>query len=437
MSAAARAAAVQALLQVEAGGYSNLVLKSRFTGFQASPQEKAFAAAVFYGTIERKNTLDHCLEKFLRKPIMKLDAPVRAILRAGLYQAQYMKSVPVHAAVNESVALCRRMGKASAAGLVNAVLRRAASVDVYSETFSDEIQRLCVWYSVSRPIAQLLCRELGDNAEQLLAASFTKPVLSVRVNTLKISPQKLCRQLAAHGITARQGCVPNSLILEDAGDITALQEFLSGLFHVQSEASQAACAALGVKPGDKVVDVCAAPGGKTATLAQDMENTGALFSRDAMENRVPLIGQTLTRLGISCVNTACSDARVYDEKLDGADAVLCDVPCTGLGVLAKKPDIRYKTLDGLEQLYSTQRDILETSARYVKKGGKLVYSTCTVNPRENEEIVQEFLARHPEFQPAQYRCPVPGACVRNGMTTLYPFFTQTDGFFIASLERLW
>lgn len=437
MSTAARMAAVQALLQVEAGGYSNLVLKNRFAVFQGTQQDKAFAAAVFYGTVERKCTLDYCLAKFLRKPVMKLDAPVRAILRAGLYQAQYMKSVPVHAAVNESVALCRRMGKASAAGLVNAVLRRAAAVDVYSEAFSDEIQRLCVWYSVSRPVAKLLHRELGQNAERILAASFDKPALSVRVNTLKTTPQKLCEQLAAHAVTAQPGCVPNSLVLKGAGDVTALPEFSSGLFHVQSEASQAACAALCVKPGEKVVDVCAAPGGKTATLAQEMEDAGVLFSRDAAQNRVPLIDQALARLGISCVHTACADARVYDEQLSGADAVLCDVPCTGLGVLAKKPDIRYKTLDDLEQLYTLQQDILETSARYVKKGGRLVYSTCTVNPKENEVIAQAFLARHSEFRPAAYQCPVPGAHTRNGMTTLYPFFTQTDGFFIASFERLW
>ena len=434
---AARAAAVQALLQVEAGGYSNLVLKNRFAGFQGTLQEKAFAAAVFYGTVERQNTLDYCLEKFLRKPVAKLDAPVRAILRAGLYQAQYMKSVPVHAAVNESVALCRRMGKASAAGLVNAVLRRAAAVDVSREVFSDEIQRLCVWYSVSRPVAQLLRRQLGQNAERLLAASFEKPALAVRVNTLKTTPHKLCEKFAAHGVSARPGRVPNSLVLEQAGDITALAEFSDGLFHVQSEASQAACAALAPRPGEKVLDVCAAPGGKSATLAQYMENRGVLFSRDAAQNRVPLIDEALARLGVSCAYTACADARVYDEQLAGADAVLCDVPCTGLGVLAKKPDIRYKTLDGLEQLYAVQRDILETSARYVKKGGRLVYSTCTVNPKENEEAVQNFLARHPQFRPAPYRCPIPGACGQGGMATLYPFFTQTDGFFIASLERLW
>ena len=183
--------------------------------------------------------------------------------------------------------------------------------------------------------------------------------------------------------------------------------------------------------------MCAAPGGKSATLAQYMENKGALFSRDAVQSRVPLIEETLARLGVSCANICCADARIYDAVLDGADAVLCDVPCTGLGVLAKKPDIRYKSLEGLEELYTVQRAILHTSARYVRPGGRLVYSTCTVNPQENEAAVQAFLAGHPGFCLRRAGCAVPGALEADGMAVLLPFFTQTDGFFIASLERLW
>ena len=433
----AREAAVQALVRTEEGGYSNLVLKSQLARFGGTAQERAFAAAVFYGTVERKNTLDYCLGKFLQKPLFRLDAPVRAILRAGLYQAKYMQSVPVHAAVSESVALCRRMRKASAAGLINAVLRRAAAVDVGKETFESETQRLCVQYSVSQPVAELLQRRLPTYAERLLAASFEKPALAVRVNTLRTTPQALSAQLAAHGVKARPGRVANSLLLEGAGDVAALPEFCSGLFHVQSEASQAACAALAPRPGEKVLDMCAAPGGKSATLAQYMENKGALFSRDAVQSRVPLIDEALARLGVSCAHTCCADARVYDAALAGADAVLCDVPCTGLGVLAKKPDIRYKSLEGLEELYTVQRAILETSARYVKPGGRLVYSTCTVNPQENEAAVQAFLAGHPGFCLRRAGCVVPGALEADGMAVLLPFFTQTDGFFIASLERLW
>lgn len=433
----AREAAVQALVRTEAGGYSNLVLKSQLARFAGTAQEKAFAAAVFYGAVERKNTLDYCLGKFLQKPLSRLDAPVRAILRAGLYQAKYMQSVPVHAAVSESVALCRRMKKASAAGLVNAVLRRAAAVDVGKEAFESETQRLCVQYSVSQPVAVLLQTQLPAYAERLLAASFEKPALAVRVNTLKTTPQALSDSLAAHGVAAKPGRVANSLLLEGAGDVAALPEFCEGLFHVQSEASQAACAALAPRPGEKVLDVCAAPGGKSATLAQYMENRGVLFSRDAAQNRVPLIDEALARLGVSCANTACADARVYDAALEQADAVLCDVPCTGLGVLAKKPDIRYKSLEGAEELYAVQRAILHTCAGYVKPGGRLVYSTCTVAPQENQAAVRAFLAGRPGFRLRPVGCAIPGALEEDGMATLLPFFTQTDGFFIASLERLW
>ena len=168
-----------------------------------------------------------------------------------------------------------------------------------------------------------------------------------------------------------------------------------------------------------------------------MENRGVLFSRDAAQNRVPLIDEALARLGVSCANTACADARVYDAALEQADAVLCDVPCTGLGVLAKKPDIRYKSLEGAEELYAVQRAILHTCAGYVKPGGRLVYSTCTVAPQENQAAVRAFLAGHPGFRLRPVGCAIPGALEEDGMATLLPFFTQTDGFFIASLERLW
>lgn len=427
---------MQALVRTEEGGYSNLVLKSQLARFGGTAQERAFAAAVFYGTVERKNTLDYCLGKFLQKPLSRLDAPVRAILRAGLYQAKYMQSVPVHAAVSESVALCRRMRKASAAGLVNAVLRRAAVVDVGKETFESETQRLCVQYSVSQPVAELLQRQLPAYAERLLAASFEKPALAVRVNTLRTTPQALSAQLAAHGVKARPGRVANSLVLEGAGDVAALPEFCSGLFHVQGEASQAACAALAPRPGEKVLDMCAAPGGKSATLAQYMENKGTLVSCDAAQNRLTLVGGALERLGVACGRVLHNDAAVYNEAFAGADAVLCDVPCSGLGVLAKKPDIRQKTLDGLDGLVRLQRAILETAARYVRPGGRLVYSTCTLNPDENAGIVRPFLKEHPEFRTRSVECVLPGTTKDDDFLTFYPFRTGTDGFFIASLERL-
>lgn len=431
-----RRAAAAALMKQERSGYANLVLRHALEGFDGPARERAFFSAIFYGTVERMVTLDWLLQKFLNKPLAKLDAPVRAILRSGLYQARYLQSVPVHAAVNEAVALTRRMGKASAAGMVNAVLRRAASVDLSAERFSDEITRLSVTYSVSPQLARLLSEKCPAQCEEILRASFVQPALCVRVNTLQTSLSALEAAFAAEGVAARRGSVPDSLYLAYQGDIAAHPLFLRGAFHVQGEASQLACAALCPKPGDTVLDLCAAPGGKSATLAQYLQNTGRLIACDAAQNRLPLVEKLWRRLGVRCGETRQSDASVFSAGLPAADAVLCDVPCSGLGVLAKKPDIRLKTLEGLPELICLQREILETASRYVKPGGRLVYSTCTLNPDENEGVVHAFLAAHPEFCTRAVETVLPKEAKNDDFLTLYPQNTGTDGFFIALLEKL-
>ena len=424
-------------MKQEQNGYANLVLAAALERFAGSPRDRAFFAALFYGTVERMGTIDWILTRFCSRPLGKLDAAVRAILRAGVYQARWMDGVPVRAAVSESVALCRGMGKTSAAGMVNAVLRRAAEYDLSQETFPDEAARLCVQYSVSRPVAELLLEKLPRQCEALLAASFQKPRVCVRVNTLRTDPQALARRFAALGAKTQAGPLPGSLFVDNAGDLTATDLFRAGLFHVQGLASQLACAALAPKPGETVLDLCAAPGGKSATLAQYMENKGRLKSFDAAENRVPLIRRQWERLGITCGTAQAGDASVFDENLAWADAVLCDVPCSGLGTLAKKPDVRYKTLEGLPQLVALQRAILENGAGYVRPGGRLVYSTCTLNPDENSGVVTDFLRAHPGFRLRDVP-PVPQAVYNDDKTvTLYPFCPETDGFFIASMERVW
>jgi len=430
-----RRAAVTALMREEEGGYANLVLNQVLKDFDGTPRDRAFCAAVFYGTVERLITLDYLLQPFLKKPLARLDREVRAILRCGLYQARYMESVPVSAAVNESVALTRGMGNASACGMVNAVLRRAAARSLAAENWPDEETRLSVQYSVSPAIARLLHEAEPDECEEILRVSFTPPPLCVRVNTLRTDAASLQTALAEQGVAARSGAVPNSLFLEGAGDPTRSALFQAGAFHVQGAASQCACAALGAKPGETVLDLCAAPGGKSATLAQEMQNRGTLLARDRARNRLSLMESTFRRLGITCARVEPGDAAVYDAALVGADAVLCDVPCSGLGVLAKKPDIRLKTLDTLPALLDTQRAILETAARYVRPGGRLVYSTCTLNPAENAGVVRPFLARHPEFTAQRPPCVPDGAVLSEHLMTLFPHRTGTDGFFVAFLTK--
>ena len=230
--------------------------------------------------------------------------------------------------------------------------------------------------------------------------------------------------------------LPGCFLVSGTGNLEALPLFQSGAVYVQDPAAKLAALASGAAPGMRVLDCCAAPGGKSATLAQYMENKGTLVSCDAAQNRLTLVGGALERLGVACGRVLHNDAAVYNEAFAGADAVLCDVPCSGLGVLAKKPDIRQKTLDGLDGLVRLQRAILETAARYVRPGGRLVYSTCTLNPDENAGIVRPFLKEHPEFRTRSVECVLPGTTKDDDFLTLYPFRTGTDGFFIASLERL-
>lgn len=432
-----RRTAVTALLKQEKNGYSNLVLKSALEKFDGTQRDAAFVSTIFYGTVERQITLDYMLSKCLTKPLNKLDPEIRAILRSGLYQAKYLDSVPAPSAIDESVKLTRKMGKTSAAGMVNAVLRKACSFEISEGDFADKTEFISVKYSVSQPIARLFMSTSPQEYENILSAAFTKPRVCVRVNTLVTTAEKLTGTLEHAGATVTAGSVKNSLYVSVKGDITALKPFKDGCFHVQGESSQLACLALSPKAGEKVLDLCAAPGGKSATLAQYMDNKGELFSCDRAENRLSLIKSLFDRCRVHCGQISQNDAAVYNREFENADCVLCDVPCSGLGVMAKKPDIRLNTLDELPQLIALQKRILETSSRYVKKGGRLVYSTCTLNPDENENNVLDFLSKHSDFKAVKAPNLPNGDVINEKFTVLNPFYTKTDGFFIAYLERLW
>ena len=436
MAANPRAAAVAALVRQEQDGFSNLVLDAELKRQQLEGRDKAFASAIFYTVLEHRGTLDYILCQFLPKGLAKLDAPVREILRAALAQARYMQ-VPVSAAVNEAVKLTRAFKKSSASGLVNAVLRKACSYDLSTASFKNEVERLMVLGSAGRDVAEFLHKNYPDEALDILTYKADGGMTSLRANLLKTSAEELCTKLLASGAKeAKPGVMPGSVLARFEGSPAENELFRQGYFHVEGQASQLAALCVEAKPGETVIDLCAAPGGKSATLAQYMENKGTLVSCDAAQNRLTLVGGALERLGVACGRVLHNDAAVYNEAFAGADAVLCDVPCSGLGVLAKKPDIRQKTLDGLDGLVRLQRAILETAARYVRPGGRLVYSTCTLNPDENAGIVRPFLKEHPEFRTRSVECVLPGTTKDDDFLTLYPFRTGTDGFFIASLERL-
>ena len=431
----ARYLVVGALMRVEEGGYGNLVLDGMLKKSPLSAQDRAFVSAMFYQVLEHQNTLDFILDQFLKKPVAKLDAPVRAILRSGLVQLRYL-ATPPSAAVNEAVKLTRAFKKSSASGMVNAVLRRAAGYDLAAAEFKSPVHRLSVLGSVSPSVAAHFLKYYPDQAEAILTAPHSEEGTAIRVNTLRTTAEALKEQLLAEGVRSVESCqIPDCLLVQFTGSPADTASFRQGLFHVQGRTSQLAAMALQAQPGDTVLDLCAAPGGKSLTIGQQMQDTGSLTSCDVSENRVSLLQKALTRGGLTCAKAVQNDASVYNPAFAGADRILADVPCSGLGILQKKPDIRYKDLSGLDTLTALQQKILEQAAAYLRAGGRLVYSTCTLNPAENEKQIEAFLHRHPEFTV----CPVPYLpetmpCGPLGALSV-PCETHMDGFYICAMEK--
>ena len=433
----ARYLAVKALVRQEQNGYANLVLDAELK--KCTPpldaRDTAFAASIFYTALERQNTLDFCLSQFSRKPVAKLDAPVRAILRAGLAQATYLR-VPLPAAVNESVKLARAFGKTSAAGMVNAILRRAAAFEPEKAAFASPPERLSVLGNLSPQIADLFYAQYGEDAFALAEAFYSRQPTAIRVNTLKTTSEKLTPALTQEKCVVTPGPLPNCLQVEFPASPAATRAFAHGFYHVQGVPSQLAALSLAPRPGERVLDLCAAPGGKSLTLAEQMENRGELLSCDVVPGRLPLIEKLLARCGVSCGKTRQMDAGAPDGALCGYDRILCDVPCSGLGVIGKKPDIRYKTLAGLDELVALQARILQNAAGYLAQNGRLVYSTCTVNFSENEGQVRNFLERNKNFHVVPIKFELPGAVQSKYGASFLPHKTGTDGFFIAVLEHI-
>lgn len=421
----ARMTALRGLSEVFGqGGYSNLVLENLMRKQELSGQERAFCTALFYGVVERRITLDWVLGRYSRQPVEKLSPAVRDILRMAVYQLLYMPSVPESAAVNEAVKETRAMRVSSASGYVNGVLRAFLRDGKKIALPRDPLAALSVQYSVPKALITLWQQSYGEEKTgAILAGSESPAPLFIRVNSQKTTAEKLIETLAKENITATKTPVENALRLESAGDVTRLTAFREGLFHVQDLSSQKCAAALEVQPGQRVLDVCSAPGGKTFTLAERMGDTGSLLAMDLYPHRLKLVEEGAARLGLRCIRTKANDAQIYDKSLGVFDRILCDVVCSGYGVIRRKPEIRYKDPAEGATLPQTQRTILETSARYLAPGGRLVYSTCTLNPAENEDVVNAFLQENRAFA----LCSEPVTCL--------PEKTGGDGFFYAVMER--
>ncbi len=410
------------LRQKKEGAYSNLLLDNHLKASDLSGQDKAFATALFYGVIETQIYLDYQLEGALKQPLKKLRDEVFIALRMGVYQLFLMDKVPAAAAINESVKLVKKHGCAYAAGLVNAVLRALSRSGERLPEQSDK-RYLSVKYAIPQALIDLWIKDYGKSDTIGILESFsTKSAQTVvRVNTLLCDRDSLLQRLKSEGVEARVNeAVENSLVLKKSGALTLIPSFREGLFHVEDTAAQKAALLLGALEGERVLDTCAAPGGKSFTVAEQMKS-GEVLACDIYESRVALIREGAQRLHIPFIKACVQDASEYHESLGLFDRVLCDVPCSGLGTIAKKPEIRYKTKEQIMACVPVQKRILATSFRYLKPGGTLVYATCTLNKAENEEVIEAFL-RESKAQLVFQK-------------TFFPHTDTTDGFFAAVIKK--
>ena len=423
--------------------YSNIVLDELLKTGELSEKDRAFASRLFYGVIERHITIDYVLERASTVPLRKVHPLVLETLRVAVYQLLYMDKIPPSATVNEAVSGVRRLKQGHASGFVNGVLR--GILRRRDSLFADlpaGDTALSVVHSCPPELIAFWREAYGEEQMQALVGSVNDvPESYVRANTLRTTDQEISQMLQNIGISHQiVADIPHCFELKCAYLGNKLELADKNCYYYQDKASQYACLALDAQPNEAIADVCAAPGGKSFTVAQYMQNTGKLLSCDVYPHKCETIKRRAAELGITILNVAVRDASApCSESLKGAfDRVVCDVPCSGLGVIRRKPEIRYKSLDELKQLPDLQYTILERSAELVKAGGVLQYSTCTLNPAENERVVERFLSEHSEFSPRilpLQTCFEAAGVSPSHMLTLFPHIHKTDGFFIAGFEK--
>ena len=451
-----REAAYKALLAIERdGSYSNLKLSKMLKSDGLS--NKGFIREIVYGVTENKIYMDYILDKFIKKGAAKTKLQALIILRMGVYQILFMNSVPNYAAVNESVALARRFARGTD-GFINGVLRNfIRNMDSASEIdVKGQLEYLSIRYSCQLKLVEELVSMLGfEHAKMLLEHAGHRPPLSIRVNIAKISVKELADRLRAKGFEIEGSKLSDRVLLVKGGALTEANEYKEGLFSIQSEESCAIADFADAKSTELVIDLCAAPGGKAAAMAEQMLKPststepltetepckkpststepltetepgiagGKVVALELYEHRAALIEATARRLGLENIEVRCQDAvEQIDELVGKADLVLADVPCSGLGVIRRKPEMKYRDEFDFDELVEIQKGILETGSSYLKPGGRLIYSTCTINPRENELMVKDFLERHEEF-------------ISEKEVKLSPFDNGYDGFYMNKLKK--
>ncbi len=436
----ARQIAFEALLKIHKdGAYSNLVLDGLLKDNPGlEERDKSFVCNIVYGTLDRLILIDYNIGLYLNQPVKKLKPELHTILRMGTYQLLFMDKVPSRAAVNESVNLAKANKSNFAASMVNAVLRRVADNGLrLPEGTDNDPKYLAVKYSCPEWLISLWIDSYGfENAVSLAEKALEAPPLVVRCNTVKTTVDELIWSLAEEGVVSEKTSIaPDALIINVSAAVDELEAYKLGLFHVQDLASQLCCMALDAKPGETVFDLCSAPGGKTFTIAQMMNNSGTVRAFDIYQSRVELIRNGAARLGLTNVFSYLSDAAIFNENYGYADKVLCDVPCSGLGIIRRKPEIRFKKTADIDNLPDLQYRILCNATRYLNAGGRLVYSTCTLNPKENSEVCDRFLNEHPDFTAVDFLPQIQRYNKNEKYLTLMPHIHSTDGFFVAVFEK--
>lgn len=440
--------------------YSNIVLNELINKNKKELTNKdiGLISEIVYGTTTWRLTLDEIIKKYSKIKLKKISTWILNVLRMGIYQIVFLDKIPKSAAVNESVNLAKRYGHKSSSNFVNAILRKVTARD-YEDFYEikDDIQRISITNSMPIWIIEELVKKLTmDEVEQIAINSNLRPHLSIRINNLKvaineneekeITKQELIKNLKEKNIKVKQGLLKDFLILEDVKNIENMEEFKKGYFTVQDETAGLIPTILQPQKTDVILDACSSPGGKTTYLTEMMENEGKIEAWDIHEHRTKLVENAAKRLGITNIETRVNDATIYNEKYkEKFDKILLDVPCLGIGVLKRKPDIKWqKNKEDVEEIAKTQKQILESCSQYLKKGGELVYSTCSILKEENEDVIDEFVNKHKDFyiekinlkenDKIQNKEFFEKIRKNNNYIQVYPN-NETDGFFICKLKR--
>ena len=438
----ARELALQTLTDILIdGAYSNHALSEQIEKNELTVQDKNFMTELVYGTLQHEQLLNFYVTPFFNGKVKAWD---RILIQMTLYQMLFLDSVPEHAAISEAVKIAKKRGGQFNGKLVNAILREMTRTPLPSlDTIKDEAERLAVETSHPLWLIKLWSKQFGwEKTIQMARANNERVNVTIRVNGVRGTREELKQKLESEGITCEYGNLSQDALLILKGNVIKTKAFEQGWFYVQDESSMLVARALKPKHHSKVLDTCSAPGGKTTHVAELMRQTGTVYAHDVYEHKIKLIKDNVKRLGLTNVVATLQDATTLNERYesDSFDAVLVDAPCSGLGILRRHPEVKItKQPSDLDEIMMIQKKILNTVAPLVKVGGTLVYSTCTVNRKENDKMVEQFLAQHPEYEldpTLVNRLPeVLHEQTKNGMVQLFPGDYQTDGFFIACLKR--